>query len=58
MMSITGLQCSENPKVPSTSQMSAARTVTQTSRPPAGPTRPPATGDAATHCAQGGRDAL
>ena len=31
---------------------------TQTDESAAGPTRPPATGDAATHCAQGGRDAL
>ena len=53
-MSITGLESSENPKVPSTSHTARG---TQNNESAAGPTRPPATADAATHCAQGRRDA-
>ena len=48
-MSITGLESSENPKVPSTSHTARG---TQNNESAAGPTRPPATADAATHCAQ------
>ena len=56
---ITGLAGPpENPKVPSASyERPRAQKVGVGTESAAGPTRPPATADAATHCAQGRRDA-